>query len=76
MNNKMNDIIRRILLDGNNKSTLKLMKVQLAKIYNETDDTTVKAYAGFFHNLIVKYLKSNDFNDYLKLIKECLNVVE
>lgn len=74
--NDIVDIITRILLGGNNKSTLKIMKDRLAKTYNETDDRTVKAYAGFFHNLIVKYLKSLDFNDYLKLIKECLNVVE
>lgn len=72
----MNDIITRILLGGNNKSTLKSMKDRLAKIYNETDNTTLKMEAGFYYNLVVKYLKSNDLNDYLKLIKQCLNYIE
>lgn len=72
----MNDIITKILLGGDNKSNLKAMKDRLVKTFNETDNATVKMEAGFFYNLIVKYLKSNELNDYLKLIKQCFNYIE
>lgn len=68
----MNDILTRIVLGGDNKTLLKSMKNRLGRMYNETDNPTVKMNAGYYYSLIDKYLKSKDINIYLRLIKECL----